>query len=156
MKTNFSFPSVASFSFAVLFFMGVYTGANAQTQDYTVIAVSNDGLAHKAPSSLQVAVFPHIDPLKFQVALENSAHGNTTITLKDNEGHIVYRRLGIRTQKYVGNFDMSMLAAGSYTVEITNQVEKHRYHIQIGNRVVRDVEITPYKSRQKLLARLNK
>jgi c-di-GMP-binding flagellar brake protein YcgR len=124
----------------ILFFC--HNPAAAQTEA-AVIAISKDGISHRAPTSLKVAVIPCTDPLKFKVSLENLSDGYVKVMMRDNVGNVILKRFKFEEKKAVMNLDMSKLEEGTYTVEVANESEQHSYKIVLGKKEVRTLEIKP-------------
>jgi hypothetical protein len=85
--------------------------------------------------------------------MENSHPSYAEITLRDAKGHKLYSRRIYDAPKYVSYFDMSRLEEGLYIVEVVNKVDKHRYEVEVGSKVLQTLAVKPYQADHSIVAK---
>ncbi len=83
------------------------------------------GVAPTKSKTFEVGMYQSVNTLKMNVMIEKSAGQNLTVTLKDEQGNVLYdEQLGKKSEKYHGKYDMSNLADGKYMFEFKKGDEK--------------------------------
>jgi hypothetical protein len=132
------------FTFALILTIGIFSASAQNHSRHSVMAISQNDNTVKSSSFLQIAVHAlEAASPKFLIGLVNTGSEPVTIRLKDSEGQTIYKPIFFHHKSLVATFDMANMQDGTYTIEVRSKSETYRYQVQLENKVMRTVEISP-------------
>jgi hypothetical protein len=97
----------------------------------STVAFASDPTEDKKAKPLQIGVFTTKEA-KIQMAVRKGTGERAVITLRDAKQNVVHEEImGKKTEKFDARFDVSNLADGDYTLEVTSGKEKIQKQVSI-------------------------
>lgn len=110
-----------------------------------MIAVVQPSLAGNEPQpgsgTLQSTVFQLPNSLKFKAIAKSSQAGKMTVSIKNDRNQVLFSDLLRNTAGYYRTFDLSGMADGTYTFEISNGSETRRQTVNIETTMARTISV---------------
>lgn len=110
-----------------------------------VLATAQPSLAGNEPlpgsGTLQTAVFQLPNTVKFKAIAKSSQAGNMTVRIRNAKNEVVFTDFMRNASGYYRTFDLSDLADGTYTFEISNGSETRRQAVSIETTLARTVSV---------------
>jgi hypothetical protein len=95
------------------------------------VAFASDPTEDKKAKPLQIGVFTTKDS-KIQMAVRKGAGEKAVITLRDAKQNVIHEEImGKKSEKFDARFDVSELAEGNYTLEVTAGKDKIQKQVSI-------------------------
>jgi hypothetical protein len=95
------------------------------------VTFASDPTEDKKAKPLQIGVFTTKES-KIQMAVRKGVGEKAIITLRDAKQNVIHEEImGKKTEKFDARFDVSNLADGDYTLEVTSGKEKIQKQVSI-------------------------
>lgn len=97
----------------------------------STVAFASDPTEDKKAKPLQIGAFATKDS-KIQMAVRKGVGEKAIITLRDAKQNVIHEEImGKKLEKFDARFDVSALAEGEYTLEVTSGKEKIQKQVSI-------------------------
>jgi len=93
------------------------------------------------PETLHTAVFHLPNSVKFKAIAKSSTQGKMTVRIRNAKNEVVFSDFQRNVDGYYRTFDLSNLADGAYTFEISNGSETRRQTVNIETTFARTVSV---------------